>query len=103
MADAPFTAAALFQPGTGYLPAHEIGWSLTEGWNVLSLRLYVLTGFFWLPVAIQIRNLAYVAVAGNAALPRDYFRLYRIWLACGLPAFLAIIGILWLMPTIQLF
>jgi uncharacterized membrane protein len=101
IADTLFTATAVvLQPITGYLLAREIGWSLSEGWIVISLLLYVLTGLFWLPiVAIQIklRNLARAAAAGNETLPPAYFLLYRIWFACGFPAFFAVIGILWLM------
>ncbi|AOF94497.1 DUF2269 domain-containing protein [Sinorhizobium sp. RAC02] len=110
IADTLFTATAVvLQPITGYLLAREIGWSLSEGWIVISLLLYVLTGLFWLPVvAIQIslRNLARAAAAGNETLPPAYFLLYRIWFACGFPAFFAVIGILWLMlakPSFDLF
>lgn len=101
VADTLFTATAVvLQPVTGYLLAREIGWPLTEGWIVLSLLLYGLTGLFWLPVVaiqIRLRTLARAAAAGSEALPPAYFRLYRIWFACGFPAFLAVIGIFWLM------
>lgn len=110
VADTLFTAtAAILQPVTGYLLAREIGWPLTEGWILLSLALYVFTGLFWLPVvAIQIRmrDLARRAAADGAALPSAYFGLYRIWFACGFPAFAAVIGIFWLMlnkPDLTLF
>ncbi len=40
VADWLFTASAvLLQPVTGYLLAREIGWSLSEGWIMLSLAL----------------------------------------------------------------
>lgn len=110
LADTVFTATAvILQPITGYFLARAIGWSLTEGWLVLSLVLYALTGFFWLPVVwiqIRLRNLAREAVAANAALPDEWFRLYRIWFACGFPAFFAVVAIFWLMlakPHIPLF
>lgn len=101
VADTLFTATAVvLQPVTGYLLAREIGWPLTEGWIVLSLLLFVLTGLFWLPVVaiqIRLRDLARAAAANGEALPPAYFRLYRIWFVCGFPAFFAVIGILWLM------
>jgi uncharacterized membrane protein len=51
LADALFTAMAVVLQ-----PAWRLGWSLGEGWIVLSLGLYVVTGMFWLPVvAIQIQ------------------------------------------------
>ncbi|ANM11288.1 MULTISPECIES: DUF2269 family protein [unclassified Rhizobium] len=110
IADTIFTAtAAIFQPVTGYLLVRSIGWELTEGWIALSLLLYLLTGLFWLPVVwiqIRLRDFARAAAASGGALPPAYFSLYRIWFACGFPAFSAVIGILWLMlakPSITLF
>ena len=51
IADTIFTATAvILQPISGALLAREIGWALSEGWIVLSLLLYVVTGLFWLPV-----------------------------------------------------
>jgi len=62
IADTIFTATAVIvQPITGVLLAQAVGWPLSEGWIVLSLLLYVVTGLFWLPVVwiqIRIRNLA---------------------------------------------
>ncbi len=101
IADWLFTASAvLAQPVTGALLAWQMGWRLTEGWILASLALYVLIGAFWLPVVwIQhrLRDLAITAAAANAPLPDEYFRLYRIWFACGFPAFLAVLVIVWLM------
>lgn len=101
IADTLFTAtAAIFQPITGYLLAESIGWPLTEGWVFLSLMLYVFTGLFWLPVVwiqIRLRDIARLAAKDNTPLPTQWFRLYRIWFACGFPAFFAVIGIFWLM------
>jgi uncharacterized membrane protein len=101
IADTLFTAtAAIFQPITGYLLATSIGWPLTEGWIFLSLLLYVFTGLFWLPVVwiqIRLRDIARLAAKDNTPLPPQWFRLYRIWFACGFPAFFAVIGIFWLM------
>ncbi|KZL05838.1 DUF2269 domain-containing protein [Pseudovibrio sp. Ad26] len=109
IADTLFTATAvIIQPITGYLLARDVGWSLTEGWIVLSLALYMLIGVFWLPVVwiqIQLRNLATTAVEAGTPLPPRYHTLYRIWFACGFPAFIAILGIVWLMivrPPLQL-
>lgn len=103
LADAIFTAIAVVaQPVTGALLARLIGWPLTEPWIVASLALYVLTGLFWLPVVriqIQLRDIARDAAGRGAELPERYYRLYRIWFACGFPAFFAVLAILWLMVT----
>jgi uncharacterized membrane protein len=109
LADMLFTATAVVaQPLTGWLLARDLGWPLSEGWLALSLGLYVLTGLFWLPVVriqIRLRDLARAAADRNAPLPPAYHRLFRIWFACGVPAFLAVLAILWLMlmrPAIAL-
>ena len=103
IADTIFTATAVIaQPITGFLLARQIGWSLTDFWIATALVLYVVTGLFWLPVVwiqIQLRNMAREASAAGIALPARYFRLYRIWFACGFPAFFSVLGILWLMLT----
>jgi uncharacterized membrane protein len=103
LADTVFTAtAALVQPVTGYLLAQEAGWPLLEGWVFVSLCLYVLVGAFWLPVVwiqIRMRRLALAAAREDKALPQAYHRLYRIWFACGFPAFFAVLMIVWLMLT----
>jgi uncharacterized membrane protein len=103
VADWVFTASAVvLQPITGALLARAIGWPLTEGWIVLSVTLYIVTGLFWLPVVwIQhrMRDLATTAARDGQALPATYFRLYRCWFACGVPAFLAVLAIVWLMAS----
>jgi uncharacterized membrane protein len=110
IADWVFTASAVIvQPITGYLLARAIGWPMSEGWIVLSLALYVLTGAFWLPVVwmqAQMQKLAAEAATAGAPLPAAYHRLFRLWFAFGIPAFGAVLGIIWLMlkrPTISLF
>ena len=101
LADWLFTASAvLLQPVTGYFLARAVGWPLSEGWIVWSLALYVMVGAFWLPVVwIQHRMhvLAKAAAATGEALPPAYFTLFRIWFACGFPAFAGVLAILWLM------
>ena len=101
LADTIFTATAVIaQPVTGVLLARATGWPLTEGWIVLSLILYGVTGAFWLPVVwiqLRLRDMARAAQATGTALPPRYFRLFRIWFACGFPAFFAVGAILWLM------
>jgi len=103
LADTVFTAtAAVFQPVTGYLLAQEVGWPLFEGWVLVSLGLYVFVGAFWLPVVwiqIRLRRLAAGAAEAGDDLPAAYRRLYRIWFACGFPAFAAVLAIVWIMLT----
>ena len=101
IADTLFTTTAVIaQPVTGFLLARTIGWPLSEGWLQLSLMLYAVTGLFWLPVVwiqIRLRDIARQAAADERPLPARFHRLFRIWFAAGIPAFAAVLSILWLM------
>jgi uncharacterized membrane protein len=101
VADFLFTATAVVtQPFTGLLLVWIIGYSLWEGWIVLSILLYLVTGAFWLPVVwmqMRMRELAEGAVALGQPLPPAYHRLFRWWFAFGFPAFAAVVAIFWLM------
>ena len=101
LADFVFTATAvLVQPVTGLLLVWTVGYSLWDGWIVLSILLYLLTGAFWLPVVwmqMRIRDLALAAVREGQPLPGAYHRLFWSWFAFGFPAFAAVIAIYWLM------
>jgi uncharacterized membrane protein len=108
-ADFLFTASAVVaQPITGLLLVWAAGWSLWEGWIVLSILLYIVTGAFWLPVVwmqMRMRDLAAAAAERGEPLPPAYYRLYRTWFAFGFPAFFAVLVIFWLMiarPAITL-
>lgn len=101
IADFLFTASAvILQPLTGVLLALGVGWPLTTPWILASIALYLLIGICWLPVVwiqMKLRDLAKHAAEHGETLPCSYQRLYRIWFACGIPAFSAILTIVWLM------
>ncbi|WP_322111504.1 DUF2269 family protein [Tistrella bauzanensis] len=91
IADVVFTGVAL---------AMHVGYPLSQGWIVLSIALYLVTGAFWLPVVwmqMKMRRLAAEAAVAGALLPAAYHRLYRTWFAFGFPAFAAVTAIFWLM------
>jgi uncharacterized membrane protein len=88
------------QPITGVLLTWEVGYALGDGWIVLSVLLYAVTGAFWLPVVwmqMRMRDLAAAAARDGQPLPADYHRLFRLWFAFGFPAFAAVLAIFWLM------
>lgn len=94
------TPAGIAQPLTGLWLIHLAGYSLLEPWLLLTYGLYLLAFACWAPVVhlqIRIRDLASAAQVTGAALPAEAHRLYRIWFALGWPAFVALIGIFWLM------
>jgi uncharacterized membrane protein len=101
IADFIFTATAVVaQPITGMLLVRNVGYSLLEGWILLSLILYVVTGLFWLPVVwmqMRLRDLAAAAAPDGLPLPAEYHRLFWLWFAFGFPAFASVAAIFWLM------
>jgi uncharacterized membrane protein len=101
VADFLFTATAvLLQPITGFMLARIAGFPLLSGWLALSLGLYVAIGCLWLPVVwmqMKLHTLSATAAETGSPLPHAYHRLFRIWFALGVPAFLFILVIFWLM------
>lgn len=105
------TPAAIVQPVTGVWLALHAGFSLTEGWLALAIILYLVTGACWLPVVwlqVQMHAMAAAAAATATAtpLPARYAKFARLWFLLGWPAFLAMIGIFYLMivkPEIVIF
>jgi uncharacterized membrane protein len=101
LADLIFTATAVvLQPVTGAWLAWNSGYSLAEGWILLSIILYLVTGAFWLPVVwmqARMRDLAVKAAQNDEPLPRRYHHLFWWWFALGFPAFSSVLTIFWLM------
>ena len=101
IADFIFTlSAVMLQPVTGGLLMWMSSTSITEGWLMTSLVLYVVAGVFWVPVVfmqIEMRDLARRAVADGTPLPPRYHALYDRWFMFGFPGFGSVALILWLM------
>ena len=100
-ADWLFTAtAAVVQPLTGTWLMVSRGWPLSAPWLAWSIGLYVFIGAFWLPVIglqYRLKRLATAAAEGDGILSPAYHRTFRLWFAAGIPAFSAILVLLWLM------
>lgn len=101
MADWLFTATTLvFQPLSGWYLAHRIGLPLTTGWVLWSILLFLLAGACWLPVVwlqIQMRDMARRAVSASQPLPAAYFRHLMAWVVLGIPAFVSLVLVFYLM------
>ena len=100
IADACFTApAVLFQAANGLVLMKLMGWPLASPWAVAVWSLFVLTGACWLPVVVIQARLSRLAAgaASVAALPARFHGLFRWWLALGVPAFTAIVAIVYMM------
>ncbi len=94
------TSAVIVQPLTGLGLIWTVGYGYLDSWIVAAVGLYIFTGIFWLPVVwiqLQLRDIARRSVEENTPLPERYHRLFRIWFACGFPAFTAVFLIFILM------
>ena len=94
------TPTIIFQPLSGFYLMHLIGYPANTGWIAASLLLYVFAGACWLPVVwmqIQMRDMAQLAMTKGERLPKRYWHFLRIWTALGTVAFLALVGVFYLM------
>lgn len=94
------TPTVIFQPISGLWLAHLLHFPLTTPWLMLSLALYIIAGVCWLPVVwlqIKMRQLSEQALAQQTELPDLYWRYARYWFYLGIPAFLAMLVIVYLM------
>ena len=94
------TPAVIAQPLSGLAMALLAGYPVMTGWLALSLCGYVLAGACWLPVVwlqLRMRALARTADQAGTALPALYWRYARAWFWLGIPAFIALLGVYWLM------
>jgi uncharacterized membrane protein len=94
------TPTIIIQPLTGLYMMHLAGIPMGSKWIMWSFALYFLAGICWLPVVwiqIQMRGLAEAAVANDHELPARYWRLLRIWVLLGIPAFFALVVVFYLM------
>lgn len=94
------TPAIIFQPLSGLWLAYAAGWAWDTPWIMLSLVLFAVTGACWLPVVwlqIRLAEMAEQAAAQNQSLPDRYWRYARRWELLGYPAFIAMLGVYFLM------
>lgn len=94
------TPAVIVQPVSGLALALLAGYPVMTGWVAWSLALYAVAGACWLPVVwlqLRMRGLARVADDTGAPLPSLYWRHARTWFWLGVPAFVALLGVYWLM------
>lgn len=94
------TPTVLFQPLSGLWMVYLLGLPLSTPWIAISLGLYVLAGACWLPVVwlqIRMRELANAAAVAQSPLPAQYWRYARVWFWLGVPAFVAMVAVVFLM------
>ena len=94
------TPTIIFQPLSGLYLASLAGFPVTSGWIGWSFALYFLAGACWLPVVwiqIRMRDMADAAHRQGQQLPPLYRRYARLWVSLGIPAFIAMVVVFYLM------
>jgi uncharacterized membrane protein len=94
------TPTVIIQPISGFWLVHILGFPLDQAWIVITVLLYIIAGVCWLPVVwlqIQMRNMATDAVVNNQTLDSCYHRYARLWFWLGVPAFISMVVIYFLM------
>ncbi|ACA86621.1 DUF2269 family protein [Shewanella woodyi] len=93
------TPAVITQIVTGILLMNMLGYSYSSAWFYWVFGLFSFIGLCWLPVLkiqYQLRELAKISVELNQV-TSEFKSLMKIWTLLGIPAFIAILGIFWLM------
>ncbi len=94
------TPTVIFQPVSGLIMVYLAGIPVTTFWVSASLALYILAGLCWIPVVwLQIRmsKIADTSLKHQHALPHKYWQYARIWFWLGVPAFTAMVLVVFLM------
>lgn len=100
LADWLFTApAVVVQLVTGVLLMLRLGYSFTSTWFLWVMALFVFIGACWIPVVFiqyKLRSLANVSLNTGVIEPK-FITLMKLWTVLGVPAFISILMIFWLM------
>lgn len=103
VADWFFTATSgVIQALTGFMLIYLKGYSLGSLWIIGSVIGYGIAGVCWLPVVwlqMQCRDLAIAASLNNTPLALKYKIYFRIWWLLGIPAFIALVCVFYLMTN----
>jgi uncharacterized membrane protein len=101
LADWLFTSPAIvIQAATGISLARLAGYPLTHGWVAYAIGLYLVAGLCWLPVVwlqMRMRDIARASEFSGASLDHRYWAYARTWFWLGVPAFLSLVVVFWLM------
>ena len=103
------TPSAVFQATSGLLMVYIRGYYLQQPayqlhawWVQGSIMGYATAGICWLPVLYLQASMARMlqqAATQQSTLPKRYFIFFRLWFALGVPAFLSLIWVYYLMTT----
>ena len=98
LADWVFTTPAIVvQAATGLWLTARLSYPMNSLWFVLVVSLFAFVGLCWVPVVgIQIRIRNIITHGGH---PDEYRGLMKFWVILGIPAFLGVLALYFLMVT----
>lgn len=103
IADWLFTlSSGIIQAVTGFILIYLKGYSLSSPWVYGSILGYAIAGACWVPVVwlqMRCRDLAYLASINNSSLTDEYKKYFRTWWILGIPAFISLVGVFYLMTN----
>jgi uncharacterized membrane protein len=100
IADAGFTApAVVLQFASGVVLMRMNGWPFDSPWALASIGLFMVVGLLWLPVIVLqvLMSRAASRAPSIAALSPAFHRSFVLWFVLGVPAFLLMVAIFYLM------
>lgn len=101
LADILFTTpAVILQPLTGFILVEKAGFSISVepmNWLGLALVLYCLAGACWIPVLWIQWKMHQISLTTSDSLPKEYWKLEKIWTLLGIIAFISLIMVYFLM------
>ena len=100
IADSCFTApAVVLQLVSGLVLMQLNSWPLSSPWSITAFALFGLVGALWLPVVLIQILMSREAhhVASVADLSARFHRRFILWFVLGVPAFIIVLGIFFLM------
>jgi len=101
LADYLFTLpAVVIQPISGIWLVINGGYNWVDLWLISTVIIYAFVGLCWIPVVwiqIQLKQILIKSLEMNTPLPLQYNHLFKIWMMLGIPAFIGLVAIFFLM------
>ena len=92
------TPSVIIQLVTGVLLMKVLGYSFTSMWFYLVIGLFFFVGLCWVPVVfIQLKLRRLAQAESTVVLPVEFKTLFRWWMCLGIPAFISVLIIFYLM------
>ena len=94
--------AGIVQFFTGIILIYLKGYAFSAFWIVTGMLGYLIAGACWIPVVylqMRCRDLAFEAIKNNTGLPKKYYQYYKVWWILGIPAFISLLVVFYVMTN----